>query len=386
MVCKFAWYIAIFVLIHVFSGCKDTEKSTKNNYKHLTINLYESTVEEVLSTIKRIEFIPLETKPEALIGSIQKIIANSDYFYLLDVFSAKSVFVFNRAGKHIETIDTNGKGPGEFVTPWDMSVDPYNEKLIIVDPGNQKILKYSLEGEFEDEVYTDFTPYSIGFVNCDTYCFKTMVDNLPGVVTAKSNGKQSSVVFLGTREFNMNLFSHFSRSGEKQFYLEFVNDTIYEIGPDYSIPYAYIDFQELSLTPQKKKELKEIYHKFKNIPGVPQDLAGAVAPFFETKKFISFLCEYKDGMAKLIINKQTSDQSLLYKYPKCENMWIKLLFQLNFAIEPDTFVGKISSADYLELMNSDTYHDLKKQGVIKQPSHQIPNMQSNPVLVSITYK
>ena len=59
--------------------------------------------------------IQLETRPECLVGEIDKIFFYKDRLYVLDRRVGKSVFVFDLKGKWISTIARTGHGPGEYI-------------------------------------------------------------------------------------------------------------------------------------------------------------------------------------------------------------------------------------------------------------------------------
>lgn len=91
--------------------------------------------------------IQLETRPECLIGEINKIFIHKERIYILDWKVTKSVFIFDLNGKCISTIARMGHGPGEYINITDMFIDPLNETLNLLATANRKIMSFSLDGK-----------------------------------------------------------------------------------------------------------------------------------------------------------------------------------------------------------------------------------------------
>lgn len=62
-----------------------------------------------------IGFVKLETRDDALIGRIDRIIAVDNKYVILDGSISKAVFVFD--GKVLNRIGRNGRGPREYESP-----------------------------------------------------------------------------------------------------------------------------------------------------------------------------------------------------------------------------------------------------------------------------
>ena len=382
--------VSILCLVAILAACSDNAVS-ENNPEVLKVDIEVSKTSEFLKEIKRIKFIPLETKADVLIGSIQKIKIFNDRVYILDIFSAKSVFIYDFNGKHVKTICSVGKGPAEYVRLWDIAIDPFNKELITVDVGSKKIHKYDLNGVFKEEQKLGFTPYSIGIADKNTYAFKTVNQRDPVIVTTNHLGQKIKEVHSGVFEFNMNLFCHFPRSNDgRQLYLEYLNDTIYEIGKDYSEPWLIIDFQNLAITPKKQEELKKWSNMRRTMPSVPKNYAGAVGPLLESESFINFYCEHDEGMSSVLWDKHTQKHICIHKLRRGDDMMTRLLFYLLTVKDADSFVGKISSYEMSELFDNKYFKSLQEQGKIEFEESGFANqrevtLESNPVLFTIEY-
>jgi len=83
---------------------------------------------------------------------------NGDIF-LADGYASNHIFKFDKAGKYIKHFGTKGNGLKEFNTCHGMTLDTRYEppRLLVCDRNHQpkgRLLHYSLEGEFIDEVIT----------------------------------------------------------------------------------------------------------------------------------------------------------------------------------------------------------------------------------------
>lgn len=78
-------------------------------------------------------------------GEIKSIKKHDNKLYLLDSKSRQLRIFHLKNGKHVETIDFQGKGPGELLYPEDMIIDIAGKNMFILD-AQQKIIQFSLQG------------------------------------------------------------------------------------------------------------------------------------------------------------------------------------------------------------------------------------------------
>jgi hypothetical protein len=91
---------------------------------------------------KEIEYVALESSPECLLGGISSLWMNDS---LIVVSSGTQVYLFDRSGKLIRTIGSNGRGPGEY-TYARLSVDPFNNLIRI--NASRSMLTFDFNGNF----------------------------------------------------------------------------------------------------------------------------------------------------------------------------------------------------------------------------------------------
>ncbi|QIA08846.1 6-bladed beta-propeller [Draconibacterium halophilum] len=142
-------YVILFVIIPLITFGQKTPISVKypsDNIISIDIyNAYKNRKDYSLSLIaKSIEYIPLETTPECLIGDLSNafITATDIFVYVYE----NICYRFNRQGKFINKIGRMGGGPGECMRTRDIAVDSINKWVYILD--YDKIMKYDYNGEF----------------------------------------------------------------------------------------------------------------------------------------------------------------------------------------------------------------------------------------------
>lgn len=95
--------------------------------------------------VESIEYIPLETKDECVIG--QGMVFDMDETHIIVKFNGcKSVYLFDRKGHFLNTIGNTGGGPQEFIGVGNIFLDADNNSIIVHDIG--KVLYFNKQGKF----------------------------------------------------------------------------------------------------------------------------------------------------------------------------------------------------------------------------------------------
>ncbi|MDR2148459.1 MAG: 6-bladed beta-propeller [Tannerella sp.] len=110
--------------------------------------------------IESIEYIPLETNNDCLIGDIGKnnsVILSNNYI-LIQCSTTQLFYLFNRAGKLVKKIGNIGNGPGEYLrygaVPF--AIDEENQRIILRNNGAEsKLIFYDLRGKYLRSVSVD---------------------------------------------------------------------------------------------------------------------------------------------------------------------------------------------------------------------------------------
>lgn len=98
--------------------------------------------------IEVIDYIPLETKEDILIGGINKLLFHRDRMYILDMYKSKSVFIFDRNGWFLNKISRYGNNSDEYSFLRDMGLDTIAQQIVLYDRNGGKLLLFDLDGNF----------------------------------------------------------------------------------------------------------------------------------------------------------------------------------------------------------------------------------------------
>lgn len=138
----------IFIfLMSVVLSCKDNY--IDENRVVFRLDTTSSSVIKISSFIDSVfVFQPSE---EALISRVDDVLFFDQYVYIVDRTQQRQIHIYNSNGSFIQTLSSGGGGPGHFRSPGRIRINNCGDKLIVYCPLNKKFLRYSLEGEFQDE-------------------------------------------------------------------------------------------------------------------------------------------------------------------------------------------------------------------------------------------
>lgn len=142
---RYIYNLLLLIIISlVYPACKSNIQ-VKDEYQVISSEDL-ATAEENHLLIEDIEFIPLSTGDDHLIGKVCGVQYQNGKFYIFDNWINKSVTVFSENGNFQYKIDKTGRGPGEYAIITDFDVDS-SGNVYLVDPQSRKLLCYSNEGK-----------------------------------------------------------------------------------------------------------------------------------------------------------------------------------------------------------------------------------------------
>jgi hypothetical protein len=138
-------YIPLIVSCLLCVSCITKNKETSNNdgvpYVIDVIKYVDNIRPVMLSEIgSSLEYIPLETSPDLMIGTLYGVAVYNDYLIVRD---DKQVYLFDTDGNFIRKIGANGRGPAEYTTSR-FYVDKFNDQICVHSSG--KILCFDFDG------------------------------------------------------------------------------------------------------------------------------------------------------------------------------------------------------------------------------------------------
>lgn len=148
--------VALTLLVVVMPvGCSDEQKKNAATIKRglaepIRIEISDANTHKNinLETIfDSVTFVPLSNAPKAAVSGINQAIVIDSTILILDRYGSKSVKAFSLAGEFLADIGHRGRGPGEYIEPTMMEVNPCKE-VVIWDQFRQQLLHYDLGGKY----------------------------------------------------------------------------------------------------------------------------------------------------------------------------------------------------------------------------------------------
>ena len=108
--------------------------------------------------IESIEYIPLETKDECVIGTISRNFhfEISDNYILVQCSNSGRFYLFNRKGRFIAQISDIGEGPGEYLrTTKPYFIDEENKQILLFALNPDRYIYYDMTGKHIKTVHSE---------------------------------------------------------------------------------------------------------------------------------------------------------------------------------------------------------------------------------------
>jgi|GEM_PF-2322500 len=163
------YYLFLFALLIFSVSCK-REKKEEVEYTHL-VNV-NTTVSDSLNLedyVKDIEFVLLETKSDAMIDHIDRLIIGVDNIFIFDK-KQKTIFIYSSSGKFLKKISKVGKASNEYFRIDDFYIEK-SEFIYILDMISKRVLKYDLNANFVNSYKLDFYADSFCKLKDGSYVF-----------------------------------------------------------------------------------------------------------------------------------------------------------------------------------------------------------------------
>lgn len=112
------------------------------------------------SVIKmKTRYIPLETKEECLIGSIHKLESDDSSIFIFDRNNGSALRFSQKDGSFLCRYGAKGRGPGEYVTLAEMSVNKKKKEVCLIDFDQYKLMFFNYDGVLlrEEPLYYGFS-------------------------------------------------------------------------------------------------------------------------------------------------------------------------------------------------------------------------------------
>ena len=144
--------------------------------------------------LKDIRYIRLETTPASLIGYIRNIIIENGKIYILAYGNVNTITIFDINGKYLNTLNRTGRGPEEYLSITDFTVN--SQGNIVIASDEAEILEYNSDLKFVRKI----TPDENALSNSRKWNFIMLTDGLfaSGIIYAGTNPgdvKQDLIIY-----------------------------------------------------------------------------------------------------------------------------------------------------------------------------------------------
>ena len=344
-----------------------------------------------------IKYIQLETKPECMVDRILKVLIDKDKLFVLSHSGpACHLFIFSETGKFIRQIGRQGRGPGEYSSVHDFTLDRENKKIYFIDSMG-KLFIYDYSGKCLKTEKNVSEPSGITYYNKHLF----MVQAWPTfflingfAVTIKDLEQQKPDLKLINRKYikfdkliqDVVFDSNFWFSGNNQNCVTLIEakfDTLYHISVDGKIEAKYL-FDLKNKTPQNLYFLQEYNDAIKKYSNY--------SLIIETENFIILRILHKSQFYLYLFNKNTGKllkqntnmlkQNIYNDYDGGLPFTPRGLVDKNviFAIQsPSKIKEKLENPDKLMIKNTAAYTYIKD--LIKDAE-----ITDNPILVFVTLR
>jgi hypothetical protein len=262
-------------------------------------------LEQVLS---KSDFLPLEFTPESALSGTAMFLNASSGYYLMDAYTKKTVFQFDKKGRFIRTVGKIGQGPGEYSQLTEALVTRNGLDILSGGPRTE-VYKFDLDGRFiRTEQMLGQASNSFGWSpkNGDYYFYGSGYRNLIWQVDGKSLqpvdsfvNRNTSIMTPGVQAFSTTAL------GTVLFYQPF-DDRIFELAEKsinlkyrFEVGISTPKYDDLVAESQTKmineRELWFIYKALENSKWLYLLVSQQVAMNEAHSQYYSLLVEKKSG-------------------------------------------------------------------------------------------
>lgn len=137
-------YLLVLAFLIFLAGCKSKQTKEVESASYTSLVDVNTTSLDSLNLenfVKDIEFVVFETRPEAMIENIDKLVFEDDKFFVYDK-KQKTIFIYSSSGTFVKKIFKAGNANDEYVRIDDFYIDVKDESVYILDMISKRILKY----------------------------------------------------------------------------------------------------------------------------------------------------------------------------------------------------------------------------------------------------
>lgn len=345
-----------------------------------------------------VQYIPLETRAECLLGSIDVLKADDGFFFVLD--KRNSILCsFREDGSFYRKYGVEGHRSGGKIKIRDFSLDMKNHVLYLLDSYGGRVLSYSYDGQYLSEqplfYYYDQFEYSEPYwILSSSFAHNTMSSQLDlhRIILSDASQKPYSRAFPYPEKlrdsFHQESSIVFQKTSDNRVYYNYIpSNVIYEVSDGTCIAKYRIATQEPGQNWDKLEELlttDEIYNSF---TGKNRYFSSI---YLMNRNYVTCYIFYPNyRVSMLLYNRLSSNQKYgKFHYGNRDSLKDKLFAShFNFAIKDNTFINVIQPFDVFKMV--DEHERFNMPLIIGEKEQELLskiNEESNPVLMIMNLK
>lgn len=254
-------YRLIFLagLILTLNSCKTRSTSAESPVQAI-INISDAKTMNYQPLLDSINYVPLETTDQSLIGNIGKIYVTPSNILIFDS-KQTAILLFDKEGKFIRKIGQKGRGPEEYLFFNEIVFERKTEIIYAHERYLNKIFKYNLKGELLEQILSKFEFNSFCKAPQGYWLYSCFKENNPKgynlmLVDEKMQNMTAGFFPQNPAFVNTTFNSTFSRDYSGTSYFVYpTSNIIYKLNTEQPVPYFQIDFGTKNLPYEKIKKL-----------------------------------------------------------------------------------------------------------------------------------
>ena len=139
----------ILIFIIAITSCQNNSGNQPKDLRLIDVEggVGKSRLVKLSEIAESIEYIPLETNSEAVVGKIffDRIFYEKGFFYLME--QNRTIIIHDNDGKYFNKINKLGRGPQEYDAAFTVDIDLKTGNISVL--ASNKIIEYSLDGDFK---------------------------------------------------------------------------------------------------------------------------------------------------------------------------------------------------------------------------------------------
>jgi hypothetical protein len=292
----------------------ETPMTKMDGVKAISVEVKPKQFLEMFALVDTAHYVPLQTTEESMIGRVDKLFLCQNKIIILDKDISNAVFVFDLQGRFLYKIDNPGFGPEQYMKLYDLSVDSYNNRLILNDAYQKRMVYHRLEdGSFLYERENLPIAYQILAVGPQTMAFFYNIQpNIPpeyAVILSIRSANKRADYFEYDSQINSHVFSTsvFSSYNDTcHYFYPYFNDLIYKFEGDSLVPKYAVDFgkraMDFGIFFREKKSM--------NFFDETNNCCFPKTNFFETVNYMYFEFDYNNIAYNVYYSKTSGNKKM----------------------------------------------------------------------------